>query len=81
MSKMRTPEQKSRKMLKEEAIILDLEMAIKKELFRMTQKGTSEFDHEAPTVDTSFKMALDSVHKTDGNIRNRLNSFLYKIRS
>ncbi len=78
---MRTPEQKSRKMLKEEAIIVDLEMAIKKELFRKAQKRTPEFDHKAPTVDTSFKMALDSIYKTDGNIRNRLNSFLYKIRS
>ena len=77
---MRTPEQKSRKMLKEETIIVDLEMAIKKELFRKSQKRTPGFDHEAPTVDTSFKMALDSVYKSDGNIRNRLNSFLYKIR-
>ncbi len=77
---MRTPEQKSRKMLKEETIIVDLEMAIKKELFRKAQKITPGFDHEAPTVDTSFKMALDSIHKSDGNIRNRLNAFLYKIR-
>jgi hypothetical protein len=80
MSKIRTPEQKSRKMLKEETVIVDLEMAVKKELFRMTQKSTPGFDHEAPTVDTSFQMALDSVHQTDGKVRNRLNSFLYKIR-
>ncbi len=80
MSKMRTPEQKSRKMLKEETTIIDLEMAIKKELFRKAQKRTPGLDHEAPTVDTSFKMALDSIHKSDGNVRNRLNSFLYKIR-
>jgi hypothetical protein len=80
MSKIRTPEQKSRKMLKEETIIIDLEMAIKKEQFRKTQKRKPRFDHEAPTVDTSFQTALDSVHQTDGKVRNRLNSFLYKIR-
>ena len=80
MSKIRTPEQRSRKMLKEETTIIDLEMAIKKEQFRKTQKRKPGFDHEAPTVDTSFQMALDSVHQTDGKVRNRLNSFLYKIR-
>ena len=80
MSKIRTPEQKSRKMLKEETTIIDLEMAIKKEKFRKTQKRTPEFVHEVPTVDKSLQMALDSVHKTDGKVRNRLNSFLYKIR-
>ncbi len=80
MSKIRTPEQKSRKMLKEETTIIDLEMAIKKEQFRKTQKRTPEFVHEVPTVDKSLQMALDSVHKTDGKTRNRLNSLLYKIR-
>jgi hypothetical protein len=80
MSKIRTPEQKSRKMLKEETTIIDLEMAIKKERFRKTQKRTPEFVHEVPTVDKSLQIALDSVHKTDGKVRNRLNSFLYKIR-
>ncbi len=67
-------------MLKEETTILDLEMAIKKERFRKIQKSKPGFDHEAPTVDTSFQMALDSVHQTDGKVRNRLNTFLYKIR-
>jgi len=80
MSKIRTPEQKSRKMLKEETIIVDLEMAIKKELFRNAQKRTPGFDHEVPTVDNGLQIALDSVHGTDGKSRNRLNSFLYKIR-
>jgi len=80
MSKIRTPEQKSRKMLKEETTIIDLEMAIKKEKFRKTQKRKPVFDHEVPTVDKSLQMALDSVHGTDGKSRNRLNSFLYKIR-
>ncbi len=80
MSKIRTPEQKSRKMLKEETTIIDLEMAIKKERFRKTQKTKPVFDHEVPTVDKSLQMALDSVHETDGKSRNRLNSFLYKIR-
>ena len=78
--RMRTPEQKSRKMLKEENTILNLEMAIKKEQFRKTQKRKHGFDHEIPTVDTSFQMELDSVYQTDGNVRNRLNSLLHKIR-
>ena len=78
--KIRTPEQKSRKMLKEENTILNLEMAIKKERFRKTQKRKPGFDHEVPTVNTSLQMALDSIHQTDGKVRNRLNSFLYKIR-
>ncbi len=79
-SKIRTPEQKSRKMLKEETTIVDLEMAIKKEQFRKTQKRKPGFDHEVPAVDTSFQMELDSVYQTDGKVRNRLNSLLYKIR-
>ncbi len=40
---MRTPEQKSKKTLNEEMIILDLEMAIKKEQFRKTRNKTPEF--------------------------------------
>jgi len=80
MSKIRTPEQKSRKMLKEETTIIDLEMAIKKEQYRMIQKRTQGFVHEVPTVDKGLQMALDSVHGTGGKSRNRLNSLLYKIR-
>jgi len=64
MSKIRTPEQKSRKMLKEETTIIDLEMAIKKEKFRMIQKRTPELVHHV-LVDKGLEMALDSVHKTD----------------
>ena len=80
MSKIRTPEQKSRKMLKEETTIIDLEMAIKKEKFRKIQKRAPEFAHEVLTVDKSLEMALDSVHKTDGKSKNHLNSFLDKIK-
>jgi len=36
--KIRTPEQKSRKMLKEENTIMNLELAVKKELFKMNKK-------------------------------------------
>jgi len=67
-------------MLKEETTIIDLEMAIKKEKFRKIQKRTQEFVHEVLTVDKGHEMALDSVHKTDGKVRNHLNSFLHKIR-
>ena len=42
-SKIRTPEQKSRKMLKEEKIIIDLELAIKKEQFKKTPKTKPRF--------------------------------------
>ena len=42
-SKIRSPEQKLRKMLKEERIIIDLEMAIKKEQFRDIQKTKHGF--------------------------------------
>ena len=42
-SKTRTPEQKLRKMLKEEEIIMGLELAIKKEQFRKSQKRKPEF--------------------------------------
>jgi len=37
-SKIRTPEEKVRKMLDEEKTIVDLELAIKKEKFRKTQE-------------------------------------------
>jgi len=79
MSKIRTPEQKSRKMLKEETTIIDLEMAIKKEEFRMIQKRTPELVHQV-LVNKGLEMTLDSVHKTDGKSENRLNSFLHKIK-
>ncbi len=78
MSKMRTPEQKSRKMLKEENTILNLELAIKKEQFRMTQK-TKLGVYEVPIEDKDRQMALVSVHETDGKISNILNSVLNKI--
>ena len=78
MSKMRTPEQKSRKMLKEENTILNLELAIKKEQFRITQK-TKLGLCEVPMEDKDRQMALVSVHETDGKISNILNSVLNKI--
>ncbi len=45
-SEIRSPEQKLRKMLKEENTILNLEMAIKKEQFRKTQKTKQVFFEE-----------------------------------
>ena len=48
-SKIRTPEQKSRKMLKEEKIIIDLELAIKKEQFKKTPKTKPRFDFSEKT--------------------------------
>ena len=78
-SKIRTPEQKSRKMLKEERVIMNLEMAIKKEQFRGTQKPKPGF-YEAPTVDKGLQMASVPVHETNGKISTTLNFFLDKMR-
>ena len=78
-SKIRTPEQRSRKMLKEENTILNLEMAIKKEQFRKTQKPKPVF-FEEPIGDKNLQMASVSVNETDVKSSNILNSILNKIR-
>ena len=78
MSKIRTPEQKSKKMLKEEMIILDLEMAIKKEQFRNTQKTKPGFQ-EMPRENKVRQRVSVSVHETDVKSSNILNSLLNKI--
>ena len=77
--KIRTPEQRSRKMLKEENTILNLEMAIKKEQFRKTKKPKPIF-FEEPIGDKSLQMASVSVNETDVKSSNILNSILNKIR-
>ncbi len=77
-SKIRTPEQKLRKMLREENTILNLELAIKKELFRKAQNTKLEF-HEMHIEDNGRQMALVSIHETNGKISNILNSVLNKI--
>jgi len=78
-SKIRTPEQRSRKMLKEENTILNLEMAIKKEQFRKTQKPKPVF-YEESMEDKSLQMVSVSVNETDVKSSNILNSILKKIR-
>jgi len=75
-SKIRTPEQKLRKMLREENTILNLELAIKKELFRKTQNWNSM---KIPIKGNNSQMSLVSVHETNGKISNILNSVLNKI--
>jgi len=77
-SRVRTPEQKLRKMLREENTILNLELAIKKELFRKAQNTKLGF-HEMYIEDNGRQMALVSVHETNGKISNILNSVLNKI--
>ena len=77
-SKIRTPEQKLRKMLREENTILNLELAIKKELFRKAQNTELGF-HEMHIEDNGRQMTLVSVHETNGKISNILNSVLNKI--
>jgi len=77
-SKIRTAEQKLRKMLREEKTVVDLELAIKKEQFRKTQKTKLGF-YEVPMEDNGRQMALVSVHGTNGKISYILNSLLDKI--
>ena len=62
--RMRTPEQRSRKMLKEENTILNLEMAIKKEQFRKTQKTKQGF-YEVPMGNNGLQMASVPVYEID----------------
>ena len=59
MSKIRTPEQISKKMINEERTIIDLELAIKKEQFRNDYKKTSEFDEAYVKVTDQMPHELD----------------------
>jgi len=74
MPKIRTSEEKVRKMLKEEKIIVDLEMAIKKEQFRNIQKIKLEF-HEVPIEREGNQMTSETIHETNEK-RNRILNFL-----
>ena len=69
--KIRTPEQRSRKMLKEENTILNLEMAIKKEQFRKTQKTKQGF-YEIPMGNNGLQMASVPVYEIDGKDSSKL---------
>ncbi len=77
-SKIRSPEQKLKKMLKEEKIIIDLELAIKKEQFRNIQK-TKQVFYEVPMENKSHQMASVPVHRTNVKISYILNFLLDKI--
>jgi hypothetical protein len=79
ITEMRTPEQKSRKMLKEERMIIHLEMAIKKEEFRDKQKRELQF-REIPVENKGILEPSESVNETNGKISNTLNNFIHKIR-
>jgi len=76
-SKIRSPGQKLRKMLKEERIIIDLELAIKKEQFRNIKK-TKQVFYEVP-MENSHQMASVSVNRTNVKISYILNFLLDKI--
>jgi len=71
MPKIRTPEQKSRKMLKEETTIIDLEMAIKKEKFRKIQKRTPGLVYDVLTVNKSLEMEMELTKQLqmDGQLK------------
>ena len=77
MSKMRTPEQKSKKMLKEEMTLLDLEMAIKKEQFRKTQ-SKPEFN-ELPKEIQNQQMISIPIPEKDVKNESVRNRFLSKL--
>jgi hypothetical protein len=79
ITEIRTPEQKSRKMLKEEMTIIHLEMAIKKEEFRDKQKTKPQF-LEIPVENKGILKPSESVNETNGKISNTLNNFIHKIR-
>ena len=77
--KMRTPEQKSRKMLNEEMTLMGLEMAIKKEQFRIAKNPQPQL-REKP-VETKI-LEIDTPPEPQENEKtgNVLNSLLSKIR-
>ncbi len=70
-SKIRLPEQKLRKMLKEERIIIDLELAIKKEQFRNIKKTKQGF-YEIPMGNNGLQMASVPVYEIDGKDSSKL---------
>ena len=75
--KMRTPEQKSRKMLNEEMTLMGLEMAIKKEQFRIAKNPQPQF-REIP-VEKEITPVDSSENQDNEKGNNMLNSFLNKI--
>jgi hypothetical protein len=78
MSKLRSPEQKSKKMLNEEKMIIGLELAIKKEQFRYAQKMKQGF-YETAMDDKYSQLEPVYVHKTNPKINHILNYLLNKI--
>ena len=59
ITKTRTPEQVSKKMINEERTIMDLELAIKKEQFRNTLMKKAEFDEWYTKVTDTASHELD----------------------
>ena len=59
IAKTRTPDQVSKKMINEERLIMDLELAIKKEQFRNTLIEKTEFDEGYTTVTDTTPHELD----------------------
>jgi hypothetical protein len=57
--KIRTPEQRSKKMINEERTIMDLELAIKKEQFRNNFKKTPDFDEGYVKVTDQIPHEID----------------------
>jgi len=66
-------------MLKEERMIIHLELAIKKEEFRDRQKTKPRFQ-EILVENKGILKPSESVNETNGKISNILNNFIHKIR-
>ncbi len=78
MSQLRSPEQQSRKMLNEEKMIIDLELAIKKEQFKKSQKPKREL-YKVTMEDKDSQMDSVSINGTNLKINHVLNFLLTKL--
>jgi len=68
-SKKRTPEEKSRKLLKEEETIVDLELAVTKEKFKNKDKPKRMLNEEKLIVDLELAVTKEKFKKTSMNER------------
>jgi len=71
-SKKRTPEERSRKMLKEEETIVDLELAVTKEKLKNKDKSKKMLKEEKIIVDLELAVTKEKFKKTRLNERKRL---------
>lgn len=63
-SKIRTPEERSRKMLKEEKTVIDLELAVKKEESKSKNKADRLLKEEKTIVDLELAVKKEEFKRT-----------------